>query len=351
MAIKLESCIGCGTCAIACKTENNTQSEDLINGRKYNWADFLTFAEGDFPNPTYKVYPVLCNHCSTAACVTACPVTPKAMFKSDSGVTIHNDERCIGCQSCVIACPYSDMNTIEAEKQYSVISYNPSSPNPHGFWENTDVVITGGTSSPAEVAGAADSTPPYKHNYTHTDYNAVRPANVTEKCIFCDHRVLQGAKPFCVDSCPTEARVFGDLDDASSDVNAEIAKGYNRLANNTGDMLAGGAQGTDPNVYYIGGIVSRVNEIAKIEELKKLHVYPNPMSNFANVEFDLEKPSAVTLIIFNVSGKEVNRAMDNEWTPAGKQKIRIDVSKLKSGSYICRMHTNDVVMTANIVVL
>lgn len=231
MAIKLDNCVGCGACAIACKTENNTQSEDLINGRKYNWADFLTFTVGEFPNPSFRVYPVLCNHCTDAPCIEVCPESTadengnKAMYKTDDGITMHNDERCIGCQSCVVGCPYSDKDVAEAEKQYSVISYNPTDPNPHSFWEDTSAIITEGTSTPAEVVAAAGVTPPYKHEYTHTDINAVRPTNVVEKCIFCDHRLIAGeTNPYCVDSCPTGARVFGDLDDASSEINAVIAE-------------------------------------------------------------------------------------------------------------------------------
>ncbi|MHC4539279.1 MAG: 4Fe-4S dicluster domain-containing protein [Planctomycetota bacterium] len=252
MAIDLSKCLGCGACALACKTENNTEFEQ--DGRKYNWADFLTFTEGTFAegNLKSKVMPVLCNHCTNAPCVTACPVNPKAMYKNADGITLHNDERCIGCQFCQSACPYSSKDVNADGVQYSVITYNPKTPDTQSFYDDATAVVPDCTSTPAETAGLAGTRPPDKNEYTHPDYNAVRPSNVTEKCIFCHHRLQNGESPYCVVSCPSGARVFGDLDDPQSEINQLlIAHGYDRLANNSGDML-GGKPGTDPNVFYVG---------------------------------------------------------------------------------------------------
>ena len=105
MVIDLQRCVGCGACAFACKAENNTR--DRADGQAFNWADFVMRTEGTFPNVTHWVMPVLCNHCSDAPCVAACPVTPKAMFKTPDGITMHNDDSCIGCRRCQYACPYS----------------------------------------------------------------------------------------------------------------------------------------------------------------------------------------------------------------------------------------------------
>jgi len=105
MIIDLRKCVGCGACALACKTENNTALRK--NGQTHNWADFVHETTGKFPDTGYRTMPVLCNHCSNAPCVEACPVEPKAMFKTPDGITMHNDERCIGCRSCQEACPYS----------------------------------------------------------------------------------------------------------------------------------------------------------------------------------------------------------------------------------------------------
>lgn len=77
MVIDLQRCVGCGACALACKSENNTR--DREGGQTFHWADFLILTGGEYPKPRYTVLPVLCNHCSKAACVQACPTTPKAM--------------------------------------------------------------------------------------------------------------------------------------------------------------------------------------------------------------------------------------------------------------------------------
>ncbi len=93
MVIDLQRCVGCGACAIACKAENNTRTRG--NEQTFNWADFVMKTEGTFPNVTHWVMPVLCNHCSNAACIEVCPVTPKAMFKTPEGITLHDPALCI----------------------------------------------------------------------------------------------------------------------------------------------------------------------------------------------------------------------------------------------------------------
>ncbi|MGA1863266.1 4Fe-4S dicluster domain-containing protein [Deferribacter thermophilus] len=247
MVIDLKKCVGCGACAIACKTENNTQERK--NGQSFNWADFLIKIEGNFPNVKYTQYPVLCNHCSKAACVAACPVEPKAMFKTEDGITMHNDERCIGCRSCQDACPYSVFNLDEEkDAQYSVISFNDDTEKVFERYHSNERVLSGAASG-AEIANKTGAIPPYKTEYKHPDYEAVRRPGVVEKCIFCDHRVKNGEKPYCVVSCPSGARVFGDLHDKNSEVSKLLKKhkAY-RLKEEAG---------TEPNVYYINSFQVR----------------------------------------------------------------------------------------------
>jgi len=248
MVIDLLKCTGCGACALACKTENNTQ--DKAKGQTFNWADYITKVEGSFPNIKYSILPVLCNHCTDAPCVKACPVTPKAMHKHENGITIHNQERCIGCRACQEACPYSVEDVDSTKAAYSVISFNED--EPHGFYRDDREAIKGITSSGAEVAKKAGDLPPHRTLYKHSDYANIRRKGVVEKCIFCEHRLHQGEQPYCVVACPARARTFGDLLDKNSEVR-QLLKKYKavQLKNNKGEFLKPGEKGTRPNVYYI----------------------------------------------------------------------------------------------------
>ena len=90
-----ERCVGCKTCMVACKKKNN-----LPKGAFYRRV--ISYEVGEFPNATMSR---TCNHCADPACMKACPT--KAMYRDEADGTIqHNDDICIGCGSCVIACPY-----------------------------------------------------------------------------------------------------------------------------------------------------------------------------------------------------------------------------------------------------
>ncbi|MBW6507949.1 MAG: 4Fe-4S dicluster domain-containing protein [Desulfuromonadales bacterium] len=250
MVIDLHKCTGCGACGLGCKTENNT--DDRADGQTHNWADYRTVVSGKFPNVKLEMLPVLCNHCSDAPCVKACPVTPKAMHKNAKGMTIHNQERCIGCRACQYACPYSQNDVAQGSNDYSVISFNDFGKTIHAAYQDKTEIIKGCTTSGAEIAKKAGFTPPHATNYGHPDYKNIRTAGVVEKCILCDHRIENGMKPYCTDVCPSSARVAGDLDDPHSDA-AKLVKQYGgrRLKNNKGEFLAANENGVGPNIYYI----------------------------------------------------------------------------------------------------
>lgn len=241
MVIDLQKCVGCGACALACKTENNTQGR--ANGQTFNWADFIYKEEGTFPRISFTAMPVLCNHCSDAPCVKACPVQPKAMFKTADGITMHNDERCIGCRRCQKACPYSATDVDKDKAAYSVISANIGTEAPHAASRDKSEMIKGCTASGAEVAKLAGAAPPHQNRYSHPDYENIRKKGVVEKCIFCEHRVKQGVKPYCAEACPAQARIFGDLNDSAGEP-ARLLKKYP-------PMRLKAEKGTKPNVAYI----------------------------------------------------------------------------------------------------
>jgi Fe-S-cluster-containing dehydrogenase component len=239
MVIDLQKCVGCGACALACKSENNTQAR--ANGQTFNWADFIYKEEGKFPKVSFSAIPVLCNHCSDAPCVKACPVQPKAMFKTADGITMHNDERCIGCRRCQKACPYSATDVAKEKAGYSVISANLGTP--HQASRDASEMIPGCTASGVATAKAAGGVIPNEHKYSHGDYGHIRQQGLVEKCIFCEHRVKNGELPNCVVVCPSKARVFGDLNDAAGEP-AKLLKKYK-------PMRLKEEKKTRPNVAYI----------------------------------------------------------------------------------------------------
>lgn len=250
MVIDLQRCVGCGACAFACKAENNTR--DRADGQSFNWADFVMKTEGTFPNTTHWVMPVLCNHCTDAPCVKACPVNPKAMYKTPEGITMHDDALCIGCRLCQYACPYSNGSLGEDSLDgaaYSVISFNPKDAPTQPKWTANAAVIPGGTATGALTAQAAGATPPAKNQWPAGDVDPVRKAGVVEKCTFCYHRTSNGMQPACVEVCPSKARIFGDQDDANSEI-AKVLKAQKsfRLQED---------KGTRPNVHYVGKYSAR----------------------------------------------------------------------------------------------
>lgn len=246
MVIDLARCVGCGACAFACKAENNTRTR--ANGQSFNWADFVMKTEGVFPNVTHWVMPVLCNHCSDAPCVNACPVkNGKAMFKTPEGITMYDSEKCIGCRQCQEACPYSHEKLGDESldgQTYSVISYNNADDDTQPYWADKGVAVAGGTASGVETAARAGVPVPSMNKHGGTEAMPLRPKDVVEKCTFCYHRVSNGLQPACVEVCPAQARIFGDQEDANAPISKILATQVSfRLKED---------KGTKPNVHYIG---------------------------------------------------------------------------------------------------
>ena len=250
MVINLQKCVGCGCCTLACKTENNTRTR--ADGQSHNWADLVMKTVGTFPNVTHWVMPVMCNHCSDAPCVKACPVEPKVMHKTPDGVTMHDSERCIGCRLCQQACPYSSFELGDESlngEAYSVISYNEDDKNTQPQWADKSQMIPGCTASAAETAAAAGATTPMMNRFVAGDVPPIRRAGVVEKCTFCYHRTSNGLQPACVEVCPAKARIFGDQDDPKAEIALLLKKERPfRLQED---------KGTRPNVYYIGKYSAR----------------------------------------------------------------------------------------------
>lgn len=196
MVIDKQRCVGCDACAIACKQENGT-------GPGVFWSEVLKEEVGTYPNAHQEFTPTLCNHCEAAPCAEVCPT--EATYIREDGIVAVNAEDCIGCQSCIQACPYNVRTLIT----------------------DTTVGYYG------EMGLAANETLAYAN---HTP-------NTVEKCTFCSHRVDAGKEPACVQACPAKARIFGDLDDAESTISKLIVE---KSPLGLQEELE-----TQPKVYYV----------------------------------------------------------------------------------------------------
>lgn len=170
MVMDTRKCVGCQACVVSCKSENNVPL-----GVYRTWVD--VYQTGDtVPDPEGDVVldgrhyrmdakvvnmPKICNHCAHPPCVEVCPV--KATFKRQDGIVMVDPRLCIGCGTCVNACPY--------------------------------------------------------------DARFINPVSqVADKCTFCVERVDAGLLPACVTSCVGRARVFGDILDPNSEVSRLLAR-------------------------------------------------------------------------------------------------------------------------------
>lgn len=160
MVIDLQRCVGCGSCSISCRNENNV-SEGIY------WSHKITETSGTFPNVRYHYIPTLCNHCTNAPCAQGCPTN--AMHKLDNGITMHDPKKCIGCRYCMINCPYG------------VIYFNWK--DAHPSWRGNKAVIQGVTNSPAEeVRKVGGNGTPYYNPERDETLPGIRPKGVVEKC-------------------------------------------------------------------------------------------------------------------------------------------------------------------------
>jgi molybdopterin-containing oxidoreductase family iron-sulfur binding subunit len=188
MVVDLNKCTGCKVCEGACRNENNVPYYgNSTDEKRYN-AYWLRVAD---VTPDPEIYgeggktrhiPLMCQHCDDPPCVHVC--VTKASTVREDGIVVIDEHRCIGCRYCIIACPYRARSMIFKENDK---------------WTNKEV--------PKMMIGVAT------------------------KCTFCTHRVDKAVgegknpMPACVEACPHDALIFGNMNDPKSEVAKIIGEG------------------------------------------------------------------------------------------------------------------------------
>lgn len=200
IGINLHRCIGCNTCAVACKMQNNVPDGMLWNRVLTEGCERFDSAEGTYPNLSRTYLPLACQHCENPACERVCPTG--ATYKDDKGRVEIDYDKCIGCRMCMSACPYNGVRSFNWEEPVFHMDY---------------------------AMGSKDAPEHQQH--------------VVEKCTFCYHRTSQGIEPACMHLCVGRARFWGDLDDPTSEVSRLLAeRSHKRLLED---------RGTEPSTYYL----------------------------------------------------------------------------------------------------
>lgn len=210
MAIEQKRCIGCNSCVLACKAEHFLPPDIL-------WCRVLISETGKYPAVNKLIYSIRCNQCQEPKCVEVCPTG--ATQQREDGIVWIDENECVGCRYCMVACPYQART----------------------FYEDGDKEYFPGQ-------GLTEHEKIGKLLYPHQ-------IGVVQKCNFCLERIDAGlakglkpgvdreSTPACVISCPTKAMHFGDLDDPYSEIT--------RLIKEKKGKPFHPESGTEPSIYYI----------------------------------------------------------------------------------------------------
>jgi Fe-S-cluster-containing dehydrogenase component len=227
MVVDVDRCTGCNACVVACHAENNVPiqtEQETARGRAIHWIRVERYWEGTYPNVRARFLPVMCQQCNRAPCEPVCPVhATNHSERENLNAQIYN--RCVGTRYC------------QNNDPYKVRFFNFFDPVFDGTLKeqlNPDVTV--------------------------------RSAGIMEKCTFCVQRIRRSEEsarvenrplrdgevvPACVQSCPSSALIFGDLNDADAQATRLVRDNQRKFR-----LLE--ELGTEPQVYYLKGGQSNV---------------------------------------------------------------------------------------------
>ncbi|HVS97076.1 MAG TPA: TAT-variant-translocated molybdopterin oxidoreductase [Puia sp.] len=255
MSIDLNSCIGCAACVVACHAENNVSvvgKNEVLRFHDMHWIRIDRYysmppgSKFDTPEDVQVVYqPMLCQHCDNAPCENVCPVD--ATNHSSEGLNQMAYNRCIGTRYCENNCPYK-------VRRFNWADYNGSD----SFPNNQDQKVVG-VLDPAVFQMNDDLT----RMVLNPDV-VTRSRGVMEKCSFCVQRLQEGklkakkenrvledmvdVQTACQQACPTEAIVFGNVNDKKSRISTTRANNSKRLYHVIEELH------TLPNISYLAKV-------------------------------------------------------------------------------------------------
>ena len=262
MSVDLNTCTGCGACVVACNAENNISvvgKSEVARFHEMHWMRIDRYYSGDLDNPKVVFQPLMCQHCDNAPCENVCPVA--ATNHSSEGLNQMIYNRCIGTRYCANNCPYK-------VRRFNWADYTGAD----SFPDNQDQTIVGKLDDVVHVMNEDLSRMVLNPDVT------VRSRGVIEKCSFCVQRLQEGKlkakkasrplktgaddewdlKVACQQACPSNAIVFGNINDSKS----AVVK--NRVENHFREFYSIEQVHTLPNVSYLAKVRNTYDE-AKTE--------------------------------------------------------------------------------------